>query len=39
LAERSGAVLFGLGPQVLRADTAALAACVLIRHEAERCAL
>ncbi len=33
LAESLGAVLVGLGPRILRAETAALAACALVQYE------
>jgi 16S rRNA (uracil1498-N3)-methyltransferase len=33
LAEAEGAILFGLGPRILRAETAAIAAAVLVQYE------
>lgn len=36
LAEAEGAVLFGMGPRVLRAETAALAAAALVQYELGR---
>ncbi len=33
LAESLGAVCFGLGPRILRAETAAIAACTLVQYE------
>ena len=33
MAEAEGAVVFGLGPRVLRAETAAIAAAALVQYE------
>ena len=36
LARKLGALLFGLGPLILRAETAAIVSCALIQHELSR---
>jgi 16S rRNA (uracil1498-N3)-methyltransferase len=33
IAESLGAVVFGMGPRVLRAETAAMTACALVQYE------